>query len=799
MYRSPRLVDVPVVVELPTTMYKAPVLNGLGGVELGASCYRGHGPCKSYPEATALEARQEAVLARLQTLKEKLDHLQSTRTTATGAAPPTLGAAAISSPNKEGEGGGCRGEGDLLRHQESVLYRLGKLKEKLSQLSNDGNSGTPLVEGQKITLAEKHQGLLGIIGALRDEMKFLANLQKQMEQEEHEKEEKKQKNKEKEMKKSRIGEQKEEKGMQEDQEEEDIEKHQRSILRKINTLKDELLRMVAGLRSVVEAAKTEEERAMLTSVCRCFDLQNLDLDLNSQPPPPPPSSSLDSSLHPSQSSSFTSSFSPLPSSTSSTILPLSSSVSAVPSVHSLSSSTIPPPSSSPSTSSNKTDSLLSLLPSPPPPSLLSSSSASSSPLQTEYGTVHDLVVAASPAAPPLSLLLLRRLLAQAGRPVHCTSRLHSSVTKVDPKLHAAFTAAPLGDRGNHSLAFSLQWTDTPTPSLMVNPLRQMRIEGEANLIRYISRLFPSTSSLNYEAVGSYSTIAEVDTLLDSLEARLSNGSGKGRGGRGGSGRDGGVMKEIVERLSKQPYLLGNTCSMVDILTWSLLRQGGGGGGGGEVVRQWTEKMDRLAAAADLDLNGIISGAPASQQQEKQKQTKQQSAPSSSSASGGYKGRKELEAYLKKLGIKYQCKEHKEVFTVEELMKEMQGVEGVVTKNLFVRDKKKKLYLLSACHDKEVDLKTVAKQAGTKDLRFSDEDTLFSALGVKQGCVSGLALLNDSSSHSVTFLLDRSAIDPTVPLIHFHPMSNSATLGLKPGDFVEKFLSSTGHKPVLIDL
>lgn len=80
--------------------------------------------------------------------------------------------------------------------------------------------------------------------------------------------------------------------------------------------------------------------------------------------------------------------------------------------------------------------------------------------------------------------------------------------------------------------------------MQVNPLHQTRIEGEANLIRYISRLFPSTSTLNYEAVGSYSTIAEVDTLLDSLEARLSNGS---KNGRGGSGRDGSVMKEIVER------------------------------------------------------------------------------------------------------------------------------------------------------------------------------------------------------------------------------------------------------------
>lgn len=46
MYRTPRLVDVPVVVELPTTMYKAPVLNGLGNVDLGAAYYTRQGPCK---------------------------------------------------------------------------------------------------------------------------------------------------------------------------------------------------------------------------------------------------------------------------------------------------------------------------------------------------------------------------------------------------------------------------------------------------------------------------------------------------------------------------------------------------------------------------------------------------------------------------------------------------------------------------------------------------------------------------------------------------------------------------------
>lgn len=70
-------------------------------------------------------------------------------------------------------------------------------------------------------------------------------------------------------------------------------------------------------------------------------------------------------------------------------------------------------------------------------------------------------------------------------------------------------------------------------------------------------------------------------------------------------------------------------------------------------------------------------------------------------SGKHKGRAELEAYLKQLNIKYQVRDHEEVFTVEALMKNVTDVPGLHMKNLFLKDKKKNLYLLSARHDAEV--------------------------------------------------------------------------------------------------
>lgn len=44
----------------------------------------------------------------------------------------------------------------------------------------------------------------------------------------------------------------------------------------------------------------------------------------------------------------------------------------------------------------------------------------------------------------------------------------------------------------------------------------------------------------------------------------------------------------------------------------------------------------------------------------------------------------------------------QVFTVEEMMPHLQDVSGVVSKNLFLKDKKKKgLWLVSARHDRQV--------------------------------------------------------------------------------------------------
>ncbi|KAL0177048.1 hypothetical protein M9458_025942, partial [Cirrhinus mrigala] len=137
-----------------------------------------------------------------------------------------------------------------------------------------------------------------------------------------------------------------------------------------------------------------------------------------------------------------------------------------------------------------------------------------------------------------------------------------------------------------------------------------------------------------------------------------------------------------------------------------------------------------------------------------------------------------------------------VFTVEEMMPHMAHVSGVVTKNLFLKDKKKKgLWLLSARHDRQVNLADVAKRLGLGTLRLADESVMLEKLKVGQGCATALALFCDTD-RSVKMVLDQDLTHGGHERVYFHPMTNSASMGLKPDDLL-RFLKETGHEPVIL--
>ena len=158
--------------------------------------------------------------------------------------------------------------------------------------------------------------------------------------------------------------------------------------------------------------------------------------------------------------------------------------------------------------------------------------------------------------------------------------------------------------------------------------------------------------------------------------------------------------------------------------------------------------------------------------------------------GGHLSKEALFAYFAAHGIEYSNVEHPEVFTVEAMMPHLAGVQGAICKNLFLKDKKKNLYLLSAAHDREVKLNDVAKAVGAKELRFGDEAVMLETLGVTQGCVTAFALANDTQK-CVKFLVDSALMDGSHARLNFHPMVNTATTGVSREHFA-KFLKTTGH-------
>lgn len=152
--------------------------------------------------------------------------------------------------------------------------------------------------------------------------------------------------------------------------------------------------------------------------------------------------------------------------------------------------------------------------------------------------------------------------------------------------------------------------------------------------------------------------------------------------------------------------------------------------------------------------------------------------------------------LTAMGIAYENHHHAAVFTVEESMRLDRDLQGAHIKNLFVKDKARTLYLITALQSRSLSLKALGKHLGAKDnLSFADEATLLATLGITPGSVSPLALIN-AAPGSLRFILDSGAAEQETILPH--PLINTQTTALKTADLL-RAIKSWGHQTELIDL
>ncbi|CAG9319709.1 unnamed protein product [Blepharisma stoltei] len=151
---------------------------------------------------------------------------------------------------------------------------------------------------------------------------------------------------------------------------------------------------------------------------------------------------------------------------------------------------------------------------------------------------------------------------------------------------------------------------------------------------------------------------------------------------------------------------------------------------------------------------------------------------------------EVEATLASLNIPFKTIQHPEVKTVKECLEHTGVFAGKVLKNLFLKDKKGKFYLISAVHTTETSFKTLAKKLGSTGgvVREAPEEKLTELLAAVPGGVSPFALANDHEKQ-VKFVLDKEVLN--LQHILLHPMTNTATTEI-PTEGLNTFLHHIGR-------
>lgn len=153
--------------------------------------------------------------------------------------------------------------------------------------------------------------------------------------------------------------------------------------------------------------------------------------------------------------------------------------------------------------------------------------------------------------------------------------------------------------------------------------------------------------------------------------------------------------------------------------------------------------------------------------------------------------------LTEMGLPHQIWWHQAVHTVGEAEGVRQSAgfpPGPHSKNLFLKDKKGALYLVTVEDTLRVDLKALQKHLGAARLSFGRAELLLEILGVTPGSVAPFAVINNTDAQ-LTMVLDKTLAE--ADMMFAHPLLNTGTVGLSGAD-LQVFLMACAHPPVIVD-
>ncbi len=152
------------------------------------------------------------------------------------------------------------------------------------------------------------------------------------------------------------------------------------------------------------------------------------------------------------------------------------------------------------------------------------------------------------------------------------------------------------------------------------------------------------------------------------------------------------------------------------------------------------------------------------------------------------------AWLDRQNVAWTNHLHAPTFTVADSASIKTDIAGGHTKNLFMKDKKNNLVLVSAWAQSELPLNRLHKAIGTQRLSFSRADQLWDVLKVTPGSVSAFALIHDANQQ-VRLVVDKALMQFDV--MNFHPLRCDMTTAISRSGF-EDYVRSTGRDVEIID-
>ena len=160
-------------------------------------------------------------------------------------------------------------------------------------------------------------------------------------------------------------------------------------------------------------------------------------------------------------------------------------------------------------------------------------------------------------------------------------------------------------------------------------------------------------------------------------------------------------------------------------------------------------------------------------------------------------KQEILDYLKEKNVLHEVTEHKAVYNMEEVSQIYIPYPEAESKNLFVRDdKKRNYYLITVKGDKKVDLKEFRKNNNTRALSFASENDLMDIMNLIPGSVTPLGMLNDKEM-KVKLFIDKEFIESSGKR-GVHPNDNTATVWLKIEDLIN-IIKEHGNEVEIVEI